>query len=162
MKNWIAAIVAALVVVGIGTAVASVPSGSETTFSVNDPAVTVLGSGQSVVEAGVNPRCEFTPGLTYCGEQLPSFHAVRDGVCQVQFDIAVIGAPPVVYGVGVNASKVFDESGVSTTPNGNEEASVSRTRLVPVEAGKTYSFSPWIEGSASASAYWSGDYVCFG
>lgn len=180
MKHWFAAIAAAVLVLAAGTALASIPSGSSTSFSVADPAVTILGSGQTPIVEGAEERCEWSSsGLTLCPISTPpvgpapAITPSADGICQVNLAAVMNGEPAgfshldgVGYGIAVSVEGTptdeFDAHGLTTTPTEAGEQSVSRTRLVPVEAGVEYSFSPWFRGAGSPGVgYWDLSYVCF-
>lgn len=179
-KSWLVSILAALFVIGAGTAIASVPSGSSTSFNVGDPAVTVIASGQNVNTA--DPACEWgSDELKYCYVSSLSFTPTVNAVCQVNLQETLFGYETgslatetgpgylaVGYGIGERVegtdTKASDENGVGATPNTLSVATVSRSRLIPVEAGKTYAFEPWIKSydNTTGRSYWDLDYVCFG
>lgn len=174
MKHWFAATLAALLVVIAGTAIASVPSGG-TSFNVDDPAVTAIGSGQTPNPEGGAEACSWEAGkLTLCSSSAPAFTPATDGVCQVSADMALIGNPMgsgnltnVAYGIAAEIEGTptqVDKNEVITTPNSKGEQTVSRTRLVPVEAGAEYRFSTWLrsKGTSTGTSYWSMSFVCFG
>lgn len=167
-KHWFAAVFAALLVVGAGTAIASIPSGSGTSFSVSDPAVTVIASGNGA-EGGSYPT-----GTTFFTAGSESFTAAANGVCLVNVTGQVLrntgeGAK-VTYGIveKVGGSEEFvGQHGITTTlgrfTEPNDAASLAKNELVSVEAGKTYSFGFGIEAvSGSGVVYPVENYVCFG
>jgi hypothetical protein len=179
-KNWFIAILAGLIVAAGGTAIASIPSGSGTSFNVQDPAVTVIASGQN--SATDDPECTWAANeLKYCYVSSLAFTPAVSGVCQVNLQEALYGFKTgtletgtgagylnVGYGIAERVegtdTKASDENGVGSTPNYHSEQSLSRSRLIPIEAGKTYAFEPWIKsyGSTTGRSYWDLTYVCYG
>lgn len=178
MRNWIAAIAAGLIVVAVGTAVASIPGGETTSFNVTDPAVTVIAADQTSTAGGAVPSCEWeAEERIFCFASELTFTPSRDALCLVNADIALYGDPMnteagrltnVGYGIGVRTGEsdsiTPDENGVTTTPSYLSAQSVSRARLIAVEAGQPVTFEPWIDsyGTSTGRAYWSLAYTCFG
>jgi hypothetical protein len=171
-KSWFMAVLAALLVVCAGTAIASIPGGSNTSFNVQDPAVTVVSSGQTPGVSGASEACAWAKETTtFCKGEGLSFTPVSNGVCTVNFDAALIGNESkegslnsVGYGVAVNSANTADENGVTTTPTNRGEQTVSRSRLVSVEAGVEYNLGIWLRSyeASTGTAYWDLDYVCYG
>lgn len=181
MRNWLAALLAGLLVVAVGSALASTPSGSNAAFNVNDPAVTVVAAGQASTLEGVSPSCSFeAKKLKYCFQSELTFTPATSATCLVNADIGLIGEPMgkeagllnnVGYGIGVRVGgkegedkRPTDGNGITATPNYLSMATMPRSRLVPVEAGVSYTFEPWIYSyeTAKGTAYWDLTYVCFG
>jgi hypothetical protein len=176
MKHWFAAVLAALIVLVAGTAVASIPSGSSSSFSVGDPAVTAIGSGQTPGTGGAAEVCSWSAeATTFCASPV-TFTPAADATCMVSTDLALYGDPmgtveadldQVSYGIAVEVeeeSQQVDQNGVTSTPNATGEQTVSRTRLIPVQAGIEYTFQPWVTSHATStgSAYWDLAFACFG
>ena len=172
MKNWIAAIAAALMVVAAGTAIASTPDGEGSNFSVADPAVTVIASG-SGGEGGA-----YGTGTTLFAP-VPggsmTFTAATDGVCLVNLNGQLLrnsgsGAKAqygIVQRLGEGKAEFVGSHGIATTQGdfsgANDAATLAKNELVPVEAGKTYTFGFGVEvASGTGTAYPVENYVCFG
>src|ERR1700689_5371479 len=93
MRRRIVSFIATLTIAaGVGTAAASIPSGSSTSFNVQDPAATIIASGQTPGE-----KCEWPSGeksTTYCYESYPSlssFTPAANGACEVTLDDTLYG-----------------------------------------------------------------------
>lgn len=179
MKNWFAAVLAGVLVIVVGSAIASVPGGSNTNFNVADPAVTVIASGQSKIStAEGSPNCHWeAENLTFCPTSELTFTPKVDAICQVDGSLGFVGEPMakeaglldgVLYGIGLRTEGVdsiaSDENRVGVTPNYLSMATMHRTRLIPVKAGVEYVFEPYIlsEGESTGTLYWDASYVCFG
>lgn len=171
MKNWFAASLAALVVLCAGTAIASIPSGESTSFSVGDPAVTVISSG------GPGSGGSYSSGTTFFLEQpeAMTFTAAADGVCQVTLDGQVLSnsgeGAKITYGIAVKygeTSEFIGQHGITTTRgdfSGTDDAAdLARTTLVPVKKGQTYTlgFGVTAPESSSGTAYPNETYICYG
>lgn len=168
-KHWFAAIFAALLVIGAGTAIASIPNGSETEFSVADPAVSVIATGTTAVEGGT-----YSTGTTFFTVGSKSFTAAADGVCMVSLNGEVLGSssiPKITYGiaqrVGGGSAEFVGQHGITALigrfSENNDAAVLAKNELVPVVAGKTYTFGFGIEAaSGSGTAFPVENYICFG
>jgi len=176
MKHWFAAILAALIVVVAGSALASVPGGG-TNFVAQDPAVTAIASGQTPATGGGAEACHWkAEEMVYCQGEGITFTPASDATCLVGASIGLVGEPMgekaglldgVEYGIGLHyegADHQVDQNGLAATPSYQSYATMPRTRLVPVEAGKEYSLEVWIHSTAAShgTAYWYLSYVCFG
>jgi hypothetical protein len=170
-KHWFAAVFAALLVVGAGTAVASIPSGSETSFSVSDPAVTVIASG------GGGEGGSYSSGTTMfvpAPGGAATFTAAADGVCLVNLNGQLLGVgrgAKAQYGVaqriGSGKPEFVGYHSLTTTlgdfSGTDDAADLAKNELVPIEGGKTYTFGFGVEvAEGSGTAYPSENYVCFG
>lgn len=171
MRNWIAAISAALIVIGAGTALASIPSGSSTDFSVADPAVTVIASGGGGEGGSYGSGTTMfvpAPGGT------ATFTAAADGVCLVNLNGQLLGVgkgAKAQYGIaqriGSGEPEFVGNHGLTTTlgdfSGTDDAATLAKNELVSVEKGKTYTFGFGVEVSeGSGTLYPSENYVCFG
>lgn len=177
-KNWFIAILAGLLVAAGGTAIASIPSGSSTSFNAQDPAVTVVASGQN--SSTYDPECTWGANeLKYCYVSSLAFTPAVNAVCQVNLQEALYGfrtgTEETGYGAGyldvtlgigerVEGTDTQTSDEVGSTPNYHSEQTLAWSRLIPVEAGKTYAFEPWIKSydSTTGRSYWDLTYVCFG
>lgn len=109
-----------------------------------------------------------------------TFTPSQNAVCQVSLDGSIEtgnGGAGDAYGVAEHTSagdEQADDSNVLTTPGdyagtggGSENAaSLSRSRIIPVQAGTTYTFEMWIEptfvgANGGGTASFNMDYVCF-
>lgn len=158
MKHWLAVIVAGLIVIGAGTALASIPDGESTDFAVGEPAVTVIASG-----GGGGAGGSYEAGTTFFMQQpeTMTFTAASDGVCLVTLDGAVLrnsgNGAKVQYGVAVESGgsnpAFVGQHNITTTlgdfSGTNDAANLGRTVLVPVQAGQTYTNRLRSDGAGS-------------
>lgn len=183
-KHWFAAVFAALLVIGAGTAIASIPTGGTAAFNIQDPAVTVIAAGQSKITGTEgNPNCAWeAESRTYCPTPELTFTPSVDATCLLNGNLGFVGSPmgeperlnEVFYGWAVKTEGpleeefqdtiVFDEDKVGVMPAPKSLATMPRSRLIPVRAGVKTTFEPYIEsaGSSFGVLYWDATYVCFG
>jgi hypothetical protein len=174
MRQWFAAVLAGLLIVAGGTALASIPDGGSTDFSVSDPAVGVIASG-----GGGGAGGSYESGTTFFMEQPESMTvaAASDGVCLVTLDGQVLrnsgNGAKIQYGVAVETlggegPSFVGKSNITTTlgdfSGTNDAADLGRTALVPVKKGETYVFGFGVVAPAvsSGTTYANQNYVCFG
>lgn len=162
----------ALLVVCAGTAIASIPSGSGTHFSVQDRAVTIIASG-SGGEGGT-----YTSGTHFfvpAKEEAMTFTAAANGECLVSLNGQVVASsgqgaklqPGIAVRVSGGEPEFVGNHGFTTTRgdfSGTDDgATLTKNELIPVEAGKTYVIGWGIEvPSGAGTAFPLVNYVCFG
>jgi len=125
-------------------------------------------------------------GTTFCnptasdnsdpgGENL-TFVPTENAECQVEIDGVYVGnassSAYVQYGIGehtssadqsVDSSELTTVAGDNGGPNTDDEAQVSRVRVIPVVAGNQYTFEPWVTNATGITGvlYYDLSYICF-
>ena len=130
----------------------------------------IAGSGTTFCNPTASDNAD--PG----GENL-TFAPTQDAQCQVELDGVYVGnasgSAYVQYGIGehtssgdqsVDSSQLTTVAGDNGGPNTDNEAQISRIRVVPVVAGNQYTFEPWVTNSTGTTGvlYYDLSYVCFG
>ena len=101
------------------------------------------------------------------------FTPARSGACLVNLDGQIVsdnnGTANVQYGIAkstASGNQNEDNNQITVTEGklggGTDNAgAISRSRLVPVLAGTTYTFEPWVHASDTGTAYFNMTYLCF-